>query len=53
MNKRVGVCKNCSGRIVRLFHKGWIHSDSGWRLFACPIQQAINYRPRAEPKESE
>ena len=49
--KRKAICKNCGYPIIRLFRGGWIHNYPIWQYFACPVQQAIDYRPMAEPKE--
>jgi hypothetical protein len=51
MDKRLALCKNCGNRIIRLLTSQWIHTDPGWQYFKCPIQEAIDYHPRAEPKE--
>lgn len=46
--RRVSECKNCDAPIFLPIGKGWVHVEP--RVYACSVQQAINYRPQAEPK---
>lgn len=49
MSHRISICENCNTKIFRpIGTVSWIHVSP--RRWACYLQQAIDYRPCAEPK---
>jgi len=46
--KRIAECVNCNSQIFRPIGKGWIHKEP--RIWACSVQQAVDFHPHAEPK---
>jgi hypothetical protein len=51
--KRKAICKNCGYPLFRTLQGVWLHADFDWRLVKCPVQNALGYSPKAEPREGE
>lgn len=53
MTPRKSFCRNCHQPIFRALSgfRGWVHVSP--RYYFCYVQQAVGYRPVAEPQELE